>query len=253
MQNAIVIMRGRNCDVIGHKEMKNSSILIKIRISIAIIGILLHSQKIEAQSDSTSTFKQIAFPSALMVTGLVLNKESTKQNIQEDIRSSFPNFDNRLDDYLMLAPTALDLIFTLSDKKPNDKKHISDIIIGEVAMYITTKSLKKIIGSRRPNGGGQAFPSGHTSQAFTGATLFFHHYKDENVWLASSGYLLASATGSFRVLNNRHWVSDVFFGAGLGILVGNLTYYFNPIGNENLDYNLQMNVSGSGLALRLKF
>ena len=225
----------------------------KILILIFSFLITLKESPLSAQIDTIFTFKKVAIPTALMTTGIILNKETIKTSIQEKVQSSFPNFDSRLDDYLMIAPTALDLIFTLSDKKPNDKKHISDIIIGEVAMYITTKSLKKIIGSRRPNGGGQAFPSGHTSQAFTGATLFFHHYKDENVWLASSGYLLASATGAFRVLNNRHWVSDVFFGAGLGILVGNLTYYFNPIGNENLDYNLQMNVSGSGLALRLKF
>jgi len=45
----------------------------------------------------------------------------------------------------------------------------------------------------------------------------------------------------------------MFFGAGLGILVGNLTYYFNPIGKGNLDSNLQINVNGSGLALRLMF
>jgi len=211
------------------------------------------SQYLNAQVDTIFTFRNLAVPTALMTTGIILNKESTKTNIQEKVQSTFPNFDNRLDDYLMIAPTALDLIYTLSDKKSNNKKHISDIIIGEVAMYITTKSLKKIIGSRRPNGGGQAFPSGHTSQAFTGATLFFHHYKDENPWIASSGFLLASATGAFRVLNNRHWVSDVFFGAGLGILVGNLTYYFNPIGKGNLDSNVQINVNGSGLALEVRF
>jgi hypothetical protein len=35
---------------------------------------------------------------------------------------------------------------------------------------------------------------------------------------------VATATGVMRVLNNRHWISDVLSGAGLGILSGELGY-----------------------------
>lgn len=228
--------------------MRRNKLLI-----VSAIYFLLYSLNLNCQSDSTSILKQTALPLTLMATGVILNDQAIKTSIQDDIRSTFPNFDSRLDDYMMLGPTALDVAFTLTDNVANNKKHLSDILIGELAMYITTKSLKKIIGSRRPNGGGQAFPSGHTSQAFTGATLLFHHYKNERFLLASSGYLLATATGALRVLNNRHWVSDVFFGAGLGILVGSLTYHLNPIGRMHDENRLGFQIGGNSMLLTWRF
>jgi len=50
---------------------------------------------------------------------------------------------------------------------------------------------------------------------------------------ACSGYLFATSTGSLRVMNNRHWTSDVLAGAGIGILVANMVYYFEPLKNWN--------------------
>ena len=43
-------------------------------------------------------------------------------------------------------------------------------------------------------------------------------------WYSVAGYGLATATGVMRVLNNRHWVSDVLSGAGIGILSTELAY-----------------------------
>jgi len=37
-------------------------------------------------------------------------------------------------------------------------------------------------------------------------------------------FTLASGIGVFRILNNRHWISDVLTGAGLGILSVELSY-----------------------------
>ena len=51
--------------------------------------------------------------------------------------------------------------------------------------------------------------------------------------LAYSGYLFATTTGVFRVLNNKHWVGDVLVGAGIGILVTDLVYRFEPLKNWN--------------------
>ena len=227
---------------------------MRIRLIILTIALTpLSNIEVYAQKDTIPILKNTIVPAALMTTGILLNKESIKTNIQKDIRNAFPDFDSRLDDYMMMAPTALDLLFTLTDNKSNNKKHLTDIVIGQIAIYATTKSLKKILNVERPNGGREAFPSGHTSQAFSGATLFFHHYKNENIWMASSAYVLATATGAFRVLNNRHWVSDVAFGAGLGILVGNLTYHFNPLGKENLGSQLNFTLSGNGFAFQWKF
>jgi len=64
---------------------------------------------------------------------------------------------------------------------------------------------------------------------------------------------MTSATGTLRVLNNRHCVSDVFFGAGLGILVDNLTVYFDPRGKDQVDPNIKMSMAGNGLAFEWRF
>lgn len=40
---------------------------------------------------------------------------------------------------------------------------------------------------------------------------------------------MATATGIMRVLNNRHWVSDVLSGAGIGILSGEIAYALSDV------------------------
>jgi membrane-associated phospholipid phosphatase len=36
---------------------------------------------------------------------------------------------------------------------------------------------------------------------------------------------MATATGVLRVMNNRHWLSDVITGAGIGILTTKFSYW----------------------------
>jgi membrane-associated phospholipid phosphatase len=43
------------------------------------------------------------------------------------------------------------------------------------------------------------------------------------------GYGVATATGVMRVLNNRHWISDVLSGAGIGILSTELGYSLSDL------------------------
>ncbi len=70
-----------------------------------------------------------------------------------------------------------------------------------------------------------SWPSGHTATAFVGATLLHKEYGlTRSPWFSVAGYGVATATGIMRVLNNRHWISDVMSGAGIGILSGELGY-----------------------------
>jgi membrane-associated phospholipid phosphatase len=41
------------------------------------------------------------------------------------------------------------------------------------------------------------------------------------------GYGVASAVGMVRVFNNRHWISDVLGGAGVGMLNTDFAYLMN--------------------------
>jgi hypothetical protein len=78
----------------------------------------------------------------------------------------------------------------------------------------------------RPDGSTRnSWPSGHTATSFVGATILHKEYGlTRSPWYSIAGYGVATATGVMRVLNNRHWVSDVMSGAGLGILSGELGY-----------------------------
>ena len=66
----------------------------------------------------------------------------------------------------------------------------------------------------RPDGSSaNSWPSGHTATAFVGASLLHKEYGlTRSPWWSVAGYGVATATGVMRVLNNRHWISDVMSG-----------------------------------------
>ena len=78
----------------------------------------------------------------------------------------------------------------------------------------------------RPDGStANSWPSGHTATAFVGAALLHKEYGlTRSPWWSVAGYGVATATGVMRVLNNRHWISDVMSGAGIGIMSTELGY-----------------------------
>ncbi|MDL2221394.1 phosphatase PAP2 family protein [Parabacteroides sp. OttesenSCG-928-N08] len=94
------------------------------------------------------------------------------------------------------------------------------------------QGIKRLADETRPDGGIFSFPSGHTANAFLGAHLAYKEFRHSSPALAYSGYLMAAFVAGSRVYNNRHWVADVFAGAGVGILSVELAYliYF-PIRN----------------------
>lgn len=86
------------------------------------------------------------------------------------------------------------------------------------------KSTSKVM---RPDGSNNhSFPSGHTATAFMCATMLHKEYGCVSPWYSIGGYVVATATGVSRILNNKHWISDVLVGAGIGILSTELGYFF---------------------------
>ncbi|MDR1595298.1 MAG: phosphatase PAP2 family protein, partial [Prevotellaceae bacterium] len=81
----------------------------------------------------------------------------------------------------------------------------------------------------RPDGSDRfSFPSGHTATAFVAAEFLHQEYGDKSVWISIGGYGMASLIGVARVYNNKHWVSDIVAGAGIGILSTKIVYWTYP-------------------------
>jgi membrane-associated phospholipid phosphatase len=66
-----------------------------------------------------------------------------------------------------------------------------------------------------------SFPSGHTANAFSLATVIALQYR-HRVWVPILAYAVASSVGLSRMTLDKHWASDVFCGAILGYSIGRL-------------------------------
>lgn len=67
-----------------------------------------------------------------------------------------------------------------------------------------------------------SYPSGHTAHAFSLATVLTRRFGPTNPWVPYTVYGFATATAVSRVLERRHWVTDVVAGAAIGTLAGRL-------------------------------
>jgi len=170
-------------------------------------------------------------PVSMIAAGILIHKGQFEQDLQESIISRVgENFDSNIDDYFQYAPIAeMYLADALGVKSRN---HWFDqtkyLLISNLITSGITQGLKNITQKERPNGSSRSFPSGHTSFAFTNATVLKNEFQATAPLLAYSGYAFAATTGVYRMLNNKHWLSDVLVGAGIGILVTELVYYFEP-------------------------
>lgn len=166
----------------------------------------------------------------LIVLGIYNNDDDgfiNKYEIWEDRNEHIGNFKTQADNYLQFAPVAF--VYTMNALGIKGKNNIWNqtalLIKSELIMIAIVHPLKKYSQVIRPDGSGyHAFPSGHTAQAFLSAEFFRKEYGRQYPLLAAGGYLLATGVGALRILNNRHWISDVMTGAGIGILSVNLAY-----------------------------
>ena len=111
-----------------------------------------------------------------------------------------------------------------------------------IANGLCTYGIKFIAGRMRPDGANRrSFPSGHTSSSFLAATIADDLYGSK---IGVPAYLLAGLTGLSRIHDNKHYLSDVIFGASLGIALG------KGFGNDAKKKTLQK-IDDGGIKIRI--
>ncbi|TGE22632.1 phosphatase PAP2 family protein [Hymenobacter metallicola] len=143
---------------------------------------------------------------------------------REEIGEHLGGFRTRADDFLQFAPYLELGVAALAGARTRDDRLNTLLLIGkaEAIMLASVYALKYTTNIERPNGAPHAFPSGHTAQAFVAATLVHLELRDQSPWYGVGAYTIATSVAALRMINNKHWQSDVVTGAGIGILSAQL-------------------------------
>ena len=93
----------------------------------------------------------------------------------------------------------------------------ADLIRAQIVTQGLTAGIKMAVGRQRPDGTQYSFPSGHSSVTFATATVLQRNFG----WkVGIPAYGLAAYVAASRVQVERHFLSDVTFGAAIGIVAG---------------------------------
>lgn len=220
--------------------------------------------------DNSTEFKpqKLIIPSTLITFGIVGLESHTVQDLNGEIHEEVTeHIDEKLtiDDFSQYAPYAA--VFALDGVGIPAKHSLSDRLIvattSHLLMTSTVVIVKKTGRVMRPDGSANnSFPSGHTATAFAGAEMVWQEYKDVSPWYGIGAYSIAAGTGFFRMYNDRHWLTDVVAGAGIGILSTKIAYWSLPL-TKKIFFKNKENYSGiltpfyqdksGGLAIMIQF
>jgi membrane-associated phospholipid phosphatase len=107
---------------------------------------------------------------------------------------------------------------TEGQPRTNKLSHIGfDLVRAGLVSQALTVGIKQTVRRRRPTGECCAFPSGHAATTFATASVVERHLGYRG---AVPTYLIAAYVGASRLHDNRHFLSDVLFGAAIGVTSG---------------------------------
>jgi len=92
-----------------------------------------------------------------------------------------------------------------------------DLVRAQILTQAFTQAIKQTVRRDRPTGECCSFPSGHSSATFATAAVLERHLGLRGAWPTM---VLASYVAISRLHDNRHFLSDVVFGAALGTATG---------------------------------
>ncbi|MCZ2083827.1 MAG: phosphatase PAP2 family protein [Flavobacteriales bacterium] len=208
------------------------------QLKFSFLFLILLFQTSFAQQDSLKesvrisevklNVKQYIIPAAFITYGFIsLENPKLNNTTAAEIQEDHPNFQYKIDNYSQFAPGVA--VFALNAFGVKGKHNWKDAaLIYGTSIAIASAfvlPLKKITKETRPDSSANnSFPSGHTAIAFASAEFLRQEYKDDP-WIGYAGYAVATATGLLRMYNNKHYLGDVFAGAGFGIASAKFSYF----------------------------
>ena len=174
---------------------------------------------------NTLSFWNIAALGGATGGSLILSQTDADRDIQDDLNNSIGNF-GKIGDIGGNALTLAGInaaVFLIGRTTDNEKlfETAKALLEANILTALSTSVLKLSVGRERPDGSGtrftSSFPSGHTSGSFALASTFDTMYGHK---VGIPLYAAASFVGLSRISDNKHFLSDVLFGAALGTVIG---------------------------------
>ncbi len=128
------------------------------------------------------------------------------------------------------------LTFYLFGRAKHNERARETGVLGAEALIdsaIVVTVLKEITQRRRPTAakgrgdffdGGSSFPSGHSIQAWSLATVIANEYHDHRL-VQITAYGIAGAVSVARFTGRNHYLSDVLVGSAMGYGIGRYVYH----------------------------
>jgi hypothetical protein len=184
----------------------------------------------KAKWHKSKLFRATVIPAALIGYGAYAAGGGgfyTNKDARYDIQKLFPTYRTRIEDFLLVVPyLELGAVALAGVESRDDRINTLLIILkGEAIMLGSVFVVKSLTKNIRPDGSDrESFPSGHTAQAFLAASIVHTELRDKSPWYGIGAYTVATSVAALRMINDKHWKSDVVAGAGFGILSAHLAY-----------------------------
>lgn len=176
----------------------------------------------------------------LVIGGLIEKHQDSKFR---KLRNDFmPRFHRTLDNYTQIAPAAVMVGMKAAgvESRSSWGRMLLSDAFSVALMAGTVQGLKNTTNVMRPDGSdNHSFPSGHTATAFMTATMLNKEYGYKSPWIGVGAYSVATATGLMRMANNKHWLSDVLVGAGIGIMATEFGYWLADLIYKDKGLNIK--------------
>jgi membrane-associated phospholipid phosphatase len=120
--------------------------------------------------------------------------------------------------YVLAGASSATYAFGSMTNRPRAAHVGRDLLRTQVVSQLLVQGIKAAVPRDRPDlSGDNSFPSGHAASTFASAVVFQRHLGKK--W-AIATYSVATYVAISRMHENKHHLSDVVFGAGLGIASG---------------------------------